>query len=251
MRSYLLVFSLVVLIFSFVSIADAVLIGQWDFNEGAGNIAYDNSGFSNDATGLNGGWVAGKNGYATTNYNIIVPQDESLLLESNLTIMAWAKIDEFNGLQRRIVEMVPSYGFLFNPPNMDLETAFHLCFNAGTDEENFSFEYQSIPLGEWFHTAVTWDGNIAQFYLNGVPSTPVSAQTIISKYGFSPLLMGAQGYTLDEVRIYNHVLTGEEIRDVSGVVPEPTTMFLFGTGLVGFMFRRLGNKKDISKMLLK
>src|SRR3989339_132285 len=89
------------------------------------------------------------------------------------------------------------------------------------------------------------------FYLNGVPSTPVSAQTIISKYGFSPLLMGAQGYTLDEVRIYNHVLTGEEIRDVSGVVPEPTTMFLFGTGLVGFMFRRLGNKKDISKMLLK
>ncbi|HOW35989.1 MAG TPA: PEP-CTERM sorting domain-containing protein [Candidatus Omnitrophota bacterium] len=229
---------LVVVNFVIASKANAALIGYWNFNEGLGDVANDSSGFGNDATGLNSSWIAGKHGYGTNSSSIIVQPDASLLPSSSLTISAWARIDEFNGLQRRIAEMEYRYGLLFNPPNIDSQTAFYLNLNS----DNYSFEYQDIPLGEWFHTAVSWDGNIAQYYINGIPVTPVVADAVINQNGGIPLFMGAEGYSLDEVRIYNNALSREEIlRDMnfdSTVIPEPTTLFLLGSGILGTLFSR-------------
>lgn len=228
------------LTFALWSNVHASLIGYWDFNEGLGDSAFDSSGNNNTASGLDASWVSGKHGYGTNSSNVIVQPDQSLLTASSLSISAWAKIDEFNGLQRRIVEMAPNYGFLFNPQNNDSQTAFLLSLNL----QNYSFEYQDIPQGEWFHTAATWDGNVAQYYFNGIPATPVSAQTVINQDGTVPLYMGAEGYTLDEVRIYDNVLSQEEIlRDMkfdstNSVIPEPTTVLLFGAGLAGIWLRR-------------
>lgn len=224
--------------FVIASTADSALIGYWSFNEGLGDVANDSSGFGNHATGLDSAWVSGKYGYGTNSSSIIVPPDSSLLPSTSLTISAWARIDEFNGLQRRIAEMEYRYGLLFNPPNIDSQTAFLLELNSDV----YSFEYQNIPLGEWFHTAVSWDGNIAQYYFNGIPATPVIASTVIDQTGGVPLRMGREGYTLDEVRIYNTALNQNEIiRDMnfdSTAVPEPSTLLLLASSLTGAFFRR-------------
>lgn len=234
MKKILIMFVyLMVLNFLMIPKADATLIGYWNFNEGTGNVAHDSSGFGNDGTGLDATWIPGKYGYATNSDKVTVPPDASLLPSSNLTISAWVRIGEFNGLQRRIAEMEYRYGLLFNPPNIDLETPFLFNINS----ENFSFEFQDPEIGEWFHAAVSWDGSIAQFYYNGVPAPPVAVSGAIDQTGSVPLYMGREGYTLDEVRIYNTALNQDEIiRDMnfdSTVIPEPSTMLLLGAGLLG------------------
>ena len=248
MKRILIALSFLVALNSFiVPKVNAALIGYWNFNEGLGDVANDSSSFGNHASGLESGWVAGKYGYGTTSDNIIVPPDSSLLPYNKLSITAWAKIDEFNGLQRRIAEMEYRYGLLFNPPNIDLETPF--LFNINSD--NFGFEFQDPEIGEWFHAAVSWDGNVAQFYYNGVPATPVVVNTTINQVGGVPLYLGAQGYTLDEVRIYNNAISRQQvIRDMnfdSTAVPEPATVLLFTSGLAGAAYSRKtrGTKKGI------
>jgi len=226
MRKILIAFGfLVALNFLMMPKADASLIGYWNFNEGLGDVANDSSGFGNHATGLESGWVPGKYGYGTNSSTIIVQPDSSLLPSSSLTISAWAKIDEFNGLQRRIAETP----FLFN-----------------INSDNFGLEFQNPEIGEWFHAAVSWDGSIVQFYYNGVPATPVVVNATIDQVGGVPLYLGAQGYTLDEARIYNTALSrGDVIRDMnfdSTAVPEPSTILLLGAGLLGgIRLRKRGN----------
>jgi hypothetical protein len=215
------VLSICSFLFLLITNAHAALIGSWDFNEGFGNVAHDISGNGNHASGLTSGWIPGKYASGTTSDNIIVQPDPSLLLSSSLSIGAWINMQEFNGLQRRIVEMAPDYGFLFNPPTM------------------YGLEFQKPALGEWFHAAITWDGSMAQFYYNGIPATPVVAQTTIVQHPNLSLYMGYPGYILDEVRIYNHVLTRNEIlRDMNfdstgSAVPEPASLLLLSFGLLG------------------
>ena len=78
----------------------------------------------------------------------------------------------------------------------------------------------SIPINTWTHVAVTYDGTNKQFYINGVPDAKVSRAGPLYMTSGSPLYIGRQGTScncnlfqghIDEVRIWNRVLTSNEI----------------------------------------
>jgi Concanavalin A-like lectin/glucanases superfamily len=76
----------------------------------------------------------------------------------------------------------------------------------------------SLPLDTWTHLATTYDGAVVRFYVNGVlaGSTSVSgamtASTGVLRIGGNSIWSEWFAGLIDEVRIYNRVLTVSEIQ---------------------------------------
>jgi hypothetical protein len=80
---------------------------------------------------------------------------------------------------------------------------------------------QKLSMNRWTHVAVTVDGTVGQFYIDGAPSSSFALSGTMlrqptrlfmghSKSGTSQFLSGA----LDEVRIYNAALSASEIKSL-------------------------------------
>ena len=80
----------------------------------------------------------------------------------------------------------------------------------------------TLPLGTWAHVAVTFDGTTATFYLNGVRtgsgsfSFGLDTQAALHFGSDDPNGGNAFDGALDEIRIYDQVLTGAEILKLAG-----------------------------------
>jgi len=75
----------------------------------------------------------------------------------------------------------------------------------------------ALALNQWSYLAVVFDGSQVKFYLNGALVSTVPLQATITARS-NPFRLGADNNTqqffkgsLDEVRIYNHALTTQEI----------------------------------------
>lgn len=91
--------------------------------------------------------------------------------------------------------------------------------------------------GEWHHYAVTWDGSDAAFYWNGVAQTVPNngADTEGSepiRIGVTDTLGGGAGLSLhfdehmDGLRIYGRALDGDDVTELSEIVPSKFTVTL-------------------------
>jgi hypothetical protein len=208
----------------------AELVGYWRLDEGSGTIAYDSSGNGHDGT-IKGDpqWVAGRNGLAldfdgTEDYIDIGlgAGDYFATLNSGLTVAGWI-----------VREGTGTYDIVFGAGRNPVGTT------AGDDNNGWKFgidsgdvikfttlgilDYTSsvgVPLGEWVHIAATFNeaGTEAQIYLNGNfeqaisgngPANPATGLYAVG-FGGTWALEFFDGM-LDEVRVYNHVLTGPEI----------------------------------------
>jgi fibronectin type 3 domain-containing protein len=86
----------------------------------------------------------------------------------------------------------------------------------------------------WTHIAVTMtDANDVQFYVDGDPLENLKIGNAPANYGLIETYLGTDGNdaypyfgVLDEVRVYNGILTQDEIRDLA-YVPEPALFSLF------------------------
>lgn len=218
------------------SVVPSGLVGHWRLDESSGTTAFDATG-NNDLTYSNSAdpstdSVAGKLGTAidldlskATNGNVSVDGDISPITATHdLTVSAWIyyKGNPDTDGAVSIIDL-PGY-FTLRKATFDPRLQFTtVAWDTTNDVEWFG----TIVPDTWMHVAVTYSyddpvNTPPQTYINGVPlpltsfstagsfSAPVDNRIVIGKRydSSSSTLPGI----IDDVRIYNRVLTAEEVR---------------------------------------
>ena len=99
--------------------------------------------------------------------------------------------------------------------------------------------------GQWHHIAATYDSatSTKRLYFNGVElgSGLVIADLNVAATGFTlgATRTGGEGFNglIDDVRVYDNVLSQSEIADLAAI-PEPSSVAMLGLGALGLLFRR-------------
>ncbi len=205
------------------------LVGSWHFNEGEGTRTRDYSGNNNDGTISGASWTRGKYGTALefdgVNDYVDIGTDSSLHVDT-FTFVAWIKWSgNTNGVQDIIFNKEREYEWCIGDSGSGAPTG-HLAWainTAGTWEWHDTG--YTVPANEWVFLVLTYDGTHVRLYVNGeLESTladPDGGPITDSSY---PLWIGRRqnlgsptgefSGVIDEVRIYNRVLTDQEIRDL-------------------------------------
>jgi len=189
----------------------AELVGWWRFDEGSGTVAYDTSGNGNDGT-FNGNpqWVSGFIGGAlefdgVDDYVAIGDLD----LTGSFTLTFWMRPSLLPGEWHSVVMKEYDYGFEFDGTNL----LGRVGNGAGGWGATVSTTISTPAI--WYHAALTWNGSDLEIFID---ASSVGQNTGTHVSNNNPLLFGSWNTsseffngTIDDVRIYDHVLSGVEV----------------------------------------
>jgi len=211
----------VLLVLGVAGNASADLVAHWKLDEGSGTTAFDTSGNGNDGTFTGGPqWVAGYYGGAlefdSTDDNIDCGNDDSLNITDEITLSAW-----INMAQRPAVDDWYTIPWKENAYSMYLygadTTLTTLCADFWLDTgraDIWDGPDIDIPLNDWTHIAVTFNGTDFEFYVNGehdhTQNQPGTIEVGAINFLFTQVGSSFAGL-IDDVRIYNRALTQAEI----------------------------------------
>lgn len=199
-------------------------VSYWKFNETNGTTALDsadeNHGTIYGATQETGKVNSALNFDGEDDYVYINP-DASLDITTELAVEAWVRPIASTGETQNIVRQG---NFLNGKYRYGLRFLDSQTFSFDThDGSNWysTGESEHCSLGEWYHVVgVFKNGDYMKLYVNGQLSNE-STNPSINTATEEPVYIGAELYystiwlwngTIDEVAIYNRVLTPEEIR---------------------------------------
>ena len=165
----------------------------------------DRYGNANSALALNGGWARIPSGiYLST-------------LE--FTISVWVLPQQI-GYYARIIDFGPPYYIIFAFVNTLLQPYFQLWDFSGSSRVFQLISSQNVLLDTWQFLAITYDGKMARFYLNGqITSESNSNYTLASNItrlncniGKSCVLTDGYSFSyLDDLRFHKRSLTQAEL----------------------------------------
>jgi len=210
--------------------AQSGLVGWWKFDEGSGAVTADSSGYGNTGTLVSSPvWAAGHVGpgaltfNGSTNYVNVPNSSGSLdnLQTTHMTVAAWIKATGTGGGNSgRIIE---KGGWFFA---MQLSGSSPVVRFTSQDSAGYR-NSTPIALNTWVHVAATWDGagpgSGMHLYVNGVAAddaTPVAGNGSTPGADVGSASIGnrasdhARGFpgTIDDVRVYNRILSPAEIQ---------------------------------------
>mgnify|MGYP001607329053 FL=1 len=205
---------------------DKGLVGFWRFEETAGTIAGDSSGGNNNGTLVGGatfvpnGKVGGAIRSQSTDQYVTVNDSQSLKPPTNITVMAWVKINggnqtawpPFIGKPR---SSGASY-FLYINPSEQFGTRIDTDVTTNATIVNTSIAANN---NSWHFIALSRDSSTMILYVDGAQQSRSLAGNIlydslavIFRSPFAAVF--AVDTLLDEIRIYNRSLSFEEIQAV-------------------------------------
>ncbi|TKJ37727.1 MAG: hypothetical protein CEE38_06545 [Planctomycetes bacterium B3_Pla] len=201
------------------STAKADLIGWWPLDEGSGTTVADVSGAGHDGVFAEGDpeWVDGKSGKALkfdgTN-KVEIPDHEDFHLREAVSMTLWAQPESDQ----------PDYAKFFCKQKSG-EYPYALQFSSSqtiraTVNASARFDTPSIPnfAGEWAHLGFTYDGAAVILYKDGEEATRIEASGELQQNDLSLSIGGrlssGQNFVgiIDDVRLYSHALTAEEVK---------------------------------------
>ena len=214
---------------SLTSIANAELLGWWTFDEGSGDTAYDSSGYDHHGTVLGTPqWGDGPPGFSgaldfTATSGANCGNFDPTGGMGVFTLTWWCRWDGTGGIQHFLTKsngwgadtmmfQVEVKGGHSDPARIN---RLHLAYQAAPQAV-----LHLIPVNEWIHNALVFDGTNATAYLNGVDETgpqPTGIGTPVD----CPVWIGVafndarvfQGL-LDDMRLFDRVLTETEIMSI-------------------------------------
>ncbi len=217
------------------------LLAYYTFDEGSGTTAGDSSGSNTGTIAPGATWSGGKVGSGALNFDgsngkVTIAHNAALDNLGPLSISAW--INPRSMGERDEGMILGKYG---NGGEFRLE----FKFAGGSNALMFARNYDGTPnilrqitannaitMNTWQHVAVTWDGSGSsaniKIYVNGVETgyqSPLNGGgTMISDtdsdftIGNQSTLIRAFDGSIDDVRLYNRVLSPQEISDIYGYV---------------------------------
>ncbi len=215
----------------------AGLAGYWNFNEGSGTLAADSSGNANNGTLVNDpSWTSGQVGSAALSFdgsNDYVNAGSGTSLDNiqsqgggGMTVAFWVK-PTTNATKILIAKGLNANnnGNWYIQKSASTNPARLVFVKEGATDMNVNYN-SVLASGSWTHIVLTWDGTMqasgVNVYKNGSLITKgysTNGATPNSDAANNLTIGGVPGGTfsdavLDEVRIYNRVLTAQEAVDV-------------------------------------
>jgi hypothetical protein len=228
------------------SAARAELVGWWTFDDITGDTVPDSSGFMNTGTMMAGATTSddvptlltGGRSLALGGFDdhVLVEDNDSLDILEAITIAAWVK--PIGNIEwDAIVAKSPSDDSGLNHAgNYELRiengtrTLTFLNQQGGIDDTIPYGGGPSIADSVWQHVAVTVDEDGVTFFRDGLlqSTRPLGGAMFFGEPNSNPLYIGSRAdlFTtmdglIDDLRIYNTVLTPEDIRTLAGADPPP------------------------------
>jgi hypothetical protein len=250
MKTIILVVA-VVWLQSFVP-AQAVLVGQWNFNENMGTTSADASGNGNNAVlGETMGWGPGAvaNDYSgvfdgTLNATVNYGTSSLFNIGQTFALAIWVKPVYQTGEQ-----LIFGKGYSFSLSYYNNDVYFY---------GNGLAAQTALAANTWSHVVGVFDTGLATIYINGVFATMSNTMATIPDTTDVALTSGQNLYppnqfmgSLSQAQIYNSTLTAGQVStlytDGPVIVPEPSTSALLAMAGIGvFWFAR---KKDYGYFL--
>lgn len=204
-------------------VVPAQQLGQWNFDGNATDSVSTNHGTT---YGLPT-YVVGKTGQAialngTTDY---VQLPAAIGVARDITVATWVYWNGGGNWQRLFDFGTGVHQNMFLTPRSGSST-MRLAFKDAVNGVNAERQINTTPLatGQWVHLVAVLKGDYATLYVNGVAAGSVSnvamnpidftaTQSYLGKSQYADPLFNGR---IDDFRVYNHALTGEQVWNLWG-----------------------------------
>ena len=210
---------------------DPGLVGWWKFDEMAGTIAYDSSGNGNDGTFVGDPqWVAGKIGGALEfDGNGDYVDCGAILafnINTNITVACWIKVRQLDKSWQAIVTKGDDSWRVHRHNSSN-----NLGWGTTGPSSRNTRGSVNVNDGQWHHVAGVYDGTQKHLYMDGNLDVSENSTGNINNSSYNVNIGENAEATgrywdglIDDVRVYNRVLTQEEIQQIMIGIP-PGTAF--------------------------